>query len=230
MTSVDIAASAADEPARPPDAGNLLIRRLKISGMLSFGPQGTDLPMEPLNVLIGPNGSGKSNLIEALALLQAAPRDLSAPVKRMGGISEWLWKGDGATGTATIDIEVAYPDEEMPLRHVLEITKNGQSFEVVDERIENARPYVGHGDTYFYYRFLNGTPVINDSKGEPRGLRRDTVRPEESILSQRDDPDHYPKLHWLQQKYQGIRFIEIGSLARPRRCGNRHVPMNPALF
>lgn len=44
--------------------------------------------MEPLNVLIGPNGSGKSNFIEALALLQAAPRDLSSPVKRMGGIFE----------------------------------------------------------------------------------------------------------------------------------------------
>ena len=58
----------------------MLIRRLKISGMLSFGPQGIDLPMEPLNVLIGPNGSGKSNFIEALALLQAAPsRDLSRP-------------------------------------------------------------------------------------------------------------------------------------------------------
>ena len=53
MTSGDIAASTADEPARPSDAGNLLIRRLKISGMLSFGPQGIDLPMEPLNVLIG---------------------------------------------------------------------------------------------------------------------------------------------------------------------------------
>ena len=184
----------------------MLIRRLKISGMLSFGPRGIDLPMEPLNVLIGPNGSGKSNFIEALALLQAAPRDLSAPVKRMGGISEWLWKGDDAPGTATIDVEVAVPDEEMPLRHVLEITEHSERFLVVDERIENAKPYPNRPDVYFYYRFQKGNPVINDSGGERRGLRRDTVRPEESILSQRDDPDHYPKLHWLQQKYQGIRL------------------------
>ena len=34
--------------------------------MLSFGPQGIDLSMEPLNALIGPNGSGKSNFIELL--------------------------------------------------------------------------------------------------------------------------------------------------------------------
>ena len=44
----------------------MLIRRLKVSGLLSCGPSGIDLPMEPLNVLIGPNGSGKSNLLEVL--------------------------------------------------------------------------------------------------------------------------------------------------------------------
>ena len=31
--------------------------------MLSFGPDGIDLELGPLNVLIGPNGSGKSNLV-----------------------------------------------------------------------------------------------------------------------------------------------------------------------
>ena len=30
-----------------------MLRRLKVSGMLSFGPKGLDLPLEPLNVLIG---------------------------------------------------------------------------------------------------------------------------------------------------------------------------------
>ena len=49
----------------------MMIHRLKVSGLLSFGPQGIDLPMEPLNVLIGPNGSGKSNLLEVLTLLRA---------------------------------------------------------------------------------------------------------------------------------------------------------------
>ena len=195
----------------------MLIRRLKISGMLSFGPEGIDLTMAPLNVLIGANGSGKSNLLEAIALLQAAPRDLSAPVKRMGGISEWLWKGERAPGTATIDVEVAYPDEEMPLRHALKITGDGGRFAVADERIEDARPHAGHADSYFYYRFRKGTPVITDHKGEEHGLRPDTVRPEESILSQRNDPEHYPKLHRMQQKYSGIRLYrnwEFGPDAR----------------
>ena len=186
----------------------MLIKRLKISGLLSFGPQGIDLPLERLNVLIGPNGSGKSNLIEALALLRAAPYNLPEPVKAMGGISEWLWKGDGAPGVATIDAVVNYPqgNGNMPLRHVLEIVEHGERFEVVDERIENEQPYDPNPDPYFFYRFQRGNPVINDSGGEQRGLRRDTVRPEESILSQRDDPDHYPALYWLKEQYGNIQL------------------------
>ena len=50
----------------------MLIERLRVQGLLSFGPDGIDLPMEPLNVLIGPNGSGKSNLLQVLGLLRTA--------------------------------------------------------------------------------------------------------------------------------------------------------------
>ena len=71
----------------------MLINRLKVQGLLSFGSDGIDLPLEPLNVLIGPNGSGKSNLLEVLALLKAAPRELGEPINRGGGVGEWLWKG-----------------------------------------------------------------------------------------------------------------------------------------
>ena len=199
----------------------MLIRRLKISGMLSFGPAGIDLPMEPLNVLIGPNGSGKSNFIEALALLRAAPRDLSAPVKRMGGIAEWLWKGDGAPGVAAIDVEVAAPDAETPLRHALQITGKGQRFEVVDERIEDSSPDPSASDAGFYYRFRQGAPVIVDDQGEERGLQRDTVRPAESILSQRGDPDHYPKLHLARAEIR--RHPPVPQLGA--RAGRRPAPV-----
>lgn len=226
MTSIDSAIDAADETARPSNAGNMLIRRLKISGMLSFGPKGIDLPMEPLNVLIGPNGSGKSNFIEALALLQAAPHDLSAPVRRMGGISEWLWKGDDAPEAGVVDALVNYPDGTMPLRHVLEIGQQGERFEVRDERIENESPNAGQAEPYFYYRFQRGDPVINDFVDElggprkERKLRRRTVHPEGSILSQRDDPDLYPELAWLQEQYRRIslyRNWEFGPEARLRQ-------------
>ncbi|MCY4377154.1 MAG: AAA family ATPase [Spirochaetaceae bacterium] len=78
----------------------MLLHRLKISGVLSFVPHGIDLPMERLNVLIGPNALGKSNLLEVLALLRAAPREIAEPVKRGGAVWKWLWKGDAAPDKA----------------------------------------------------------------------------------------------------------------------------------
>ena len=41
-----------------------LFRWISARNLLSFGPDGIDLELGPLNVLIGPNGSGKSNLLE----------------------------------------------------------------------------------------------------------------------------------------------------------------------
>lgn len=41
-----------------------MIRQIKLSNLLSFGPDTPALELESLNVLIGPNGSGKSNFIE----------------------------------------------------------------------------------------------------------------------------------------------------------------------
>src|SRR5712692_5077744 len=106
----------------------MLIRRLRVSGLLSFGPQGIDLPMEPLNVLIGPNGSGKSNLLEVLALLRASPTNLAAPVK-MGGVWEWLWKGQESPHEASIEAIVDYPQGNQHLRHALKIVEHGGRFE-----------------------------------------------------------------------------------------------------
>ena len=62
----------------------MLIKRIRLTNLLSFGPDTEELELEPLNVLIGPNGSGKSNFIEALGLLKATPRDLTAPSWRAG--------------------------------------------------------------------------------------------------------------------------------------------------
>ena len=116
----------------------MLIRRLKVSGLLSFGPKGIDLPMEPLNVLIGPNGSGKSNLLEVLALLRAAPRSLAAPVKGRGGIWEWLWKGKESPHAATVEAIVERRDGKRPLRHTLTFADNGGRLQVTAEEVANA--------------------------------------------------------------------------------------------
>ena len=86
----------------------MLIHHLKVAGLLSFGPRGIDLPLRPLNVLIGPNGFGKSNFLEVLSLLRASPTKLPEPVKEMGGVREWLWKGPQSKRAASIDAVIEH--------------------------------------------------------------------------------------------------------------------------
>jgi len=84
-----------------------MIKKIRLQGLLSF--EDMELELRNLNVLIGPNGSGKSNLIEALSLLQALPTDIGEPIRRGGGIGEWIRKC-GTPRTAQIAVELADPD------------------------------------------------------------------------------------------------------------------------
>ena len=80
----------------------MLIRNLKVSRLLSFGPEGIDLAMRPLNVLIGANGCGKSNFIEVLNLLRYAPVRFDSPI--MTGAES----GSGC-GRVVISISISTP-------------------------------------------------------------------------------------------------------------------------
>ena len=87
----------------------MFIEYIKLKNLLSFGPDTEALELRPLNVLIGPNGSGKSNLIEAIGLLKATPRDLTVPIREGGGIRDWLWRGDLSALTAHIEVLLNNP-------------------------------------------------------------------------------------------------------------------------
>jgi predicted ATPase len=198
----------------------MMIHRLKVCGLLSFGPIGIDLPLQPLNVLIGPNGAGKSNLLEVLALLRAAPAFLPRPIKETGGIGEWLWQGPGASGAAVVDAVIDWPAGPLPLRHRLEFGSHGERFELTDERIESDPTDGQDTEGDFVYRFQRGRPVLNAVGAPPRELRRESLSPEESILSQVRFPEWYPALDWLQDQYPRIclyRSWTFGPAAQVRR-------------
>jgi len=198
----------------------MLIHHLKVSGLLSFGPSGIDLPLLPLNVLIGPNGAGKSNLLEVLALLRAAPAALPRPIKESGGIGEWLWRGPGASGTAVVEAVIDWPAGPLPLRHCLEFAAHGERFELTDERIESAPADGQAGEGDFVYRFQRGRPLLYSVGAPPHALRRESLSPEESILSQVRFPEWYPALDWLQDQYPRIclyRSWTFGPAAQVRR-------------
>ncbi|MBW4468027.1 MAG: AAA family ATPase [Pegethrix bostrychoides GSE-TBD4-15B] len=208
--------------------GSRLIHQLQITNFLSYGSPGETINLEPLNVIIGPNASGKSNLLEMLGLLRALPQDLSSPIREGGGIREWLWKGDQSPTLPVAQLEalVSYPDGIMPLRYRIQITAAGQRLEIVDEAIENAeRTNPDEADVYFFYRYQTGNPVLNvrtvpeakageASHRTPRGLRREDLKPDQSVLAQRKDPDQYPELTYLGSQFAEIRLYREWNLGR----------------
>ena len=125
--------------------------------------RGFDLEMHTgeVHVIMGPNGSGKSNLVEIFALLKASPTNLPGPMKEMGGVREWFWKGAEPPSEAIIEALIESPpnmpvglrsrwgnfnfnaalNESPPniakprVRHRLVVTQNGERFEMADEQI-----------------------------------------------------------------------------------------------
>ena len=202
----------------------MLIRRLRVSGLLSFGPKGIDLPMEPLNVLIGPNGSGKSNLLEVLGLLRAAPRDLGEPFRKRGGIWEWLWKGEKSPGAAVLDVIVGCSDGEA-LRHTLTIAENGGRLQVLAEEVANAEASESEADDF--YRLASGRHAVGIRGPDMPEAQAEysEAKPGESVLSQIREPRAYPALNMLQEQYENVRLYQnwsFGPSAAPRLDQSAH--------
>ncbi|MBF8272711.1 MAG: chromosome segregation protein SMC [Magnetococcales bacterium] len=192
----------------------MLIHSLKIKNLLSFGHDSEEIVLKPLNVIIGANGSGKSNLFEAISLLQAAPVDLSQPVCDAGGIEEWLWKPGGKGIIASVEAVIEdFQKRSIPLRHHLSFRESGARFDVVGERIETRDPFPGKSQPYIYYRFENGRAWLNVTD-EHRELKRETVHPEQSILSQKKDSDTYPEITGLGEVYREIKLYREWSMGR----------------
>ena len=195
-----------------------LLKSILLEGFLSYGPDPVTIPLTALNLLIGPNGSGKSNLIEALSVLRAVPKDLPLPIRQGGGVKDWLWR-DGKSGATEARLEVVLAEGRLitaglvralpsgkvkrprrefratpSIRYRLVFGAEGDSFTVLDERVENEHDQ-GRPKPYFYFGYENGRPMINvQQEQSPRELARADIDPTQSILSQRRDPEAYPEL------------------------------------
>ncbi len=198
-----------------------LLHEIRPTNLLSFGPDTAALPLENLNVLIGPNGAGKSNLMEALALMRATPiasqttsnADVRGVVRRGGGAPEWIWKG-GKDRPACVELVINNPKGKQPLRHIFAFGGDSHGFRLHDERVENELPYGTQTESYFYYHFQGGRPVINTAGQEKRKLAQETVNLEQSILSQRRDPELYPEITYLAETYEKWRIYREWAFGR----------------
>lgn len=194
--------------------GRPLIRDLRFDNLLSFGPRGVVVEVQPLNVLIGPNASGKSNLLEALAVLRASATDLGTAIREGGGVEEYLWKGAKVTEVAQLTAHIGEERGSVGTVHFsIGLTKAGSRVLVDNERILRladtghiAGPvYVMHGGE----AKLRTTPENSDP-----GLRRVTVKPDQSVLSQFREPELYPELTVLAELFGAIALFQEWNFGR----------------
>lgn len=181
-----------------------MIEEITLTDFLSFGPGAHTLKLRPLNVLIGPNGSGKSNLVEAFSVLRAVPKDLPLPIRRGGGVDEWIWRGgahEQARSGALEIILMAKVVATTAVRYRVAFGSEGGSFVVLDERIENQN---GSPKPYFYFGYENGRPMLNSAKTKTRALERADIDRTQSILSQRRDPESYPEVAATEDRLKEI--------------------------
>lgn len=202
----------------PSATSPVLIRHLAPKNFLSFGPENTGIDLQALNLFIGPNGSGKSNLIEAISLMRSSPKDKGKDfqdvTRKGGGVTEWIWKGQSKS-PATVAWILNHPKAHKPVRHSITFHAVSQAFALDDESVEEIEPRFSTArDVFFYYRFLQGHPLVNTMTLGQRGLNKDTLEPDRSILAQRRDPETYPELAWLAQNYEKIRIYREWAFGR----------------
>lgn len=218
--------------------GKRFIHSLQLQNFLSYGSEAETIELQPLNVLIGTNASGKSNLIEAMGVLKATPTDLPTPIRQGGGISDFLWKGEKGIPTAKIEAILDYPERTMPLRYQIRFTAVGQRLEVVHEAIEDMGPRNESSEGNYYLLSHRGRAVINvmkDKEEQLRSLRtlpREYIIPDQSILSQIKDPEQYPELSYLGNKFADIglyRNWQTGRDSVSRKAQQTDLPEHPLL-
>jgi predicted ATPase len=138
---------------------------------------------------------------------------LTIPIRDGGGVRDWLWKGGRPNPTAKLDVVVDYPKNSTKLRFTLGFGEVAQRFEIMDERLEREKPDSGHKQPYLFYKFEHGHGVLNID-GHTRKLRSEDIEANQSILSQRKDPDQYPEITYLGNIFSKIRLYREWSFGR----------------
>lgn len=213
--------------------GKRFIHSLKLQNFLSFGSEGEEIELQPLNVLIGANASGKSNLIEAFGILKALPTDVLAPIRRGGGVSEFLWKGSDDIPTAKIETVVEYRTN-MLLRYSLGFTAVEQRLKINTEAVKNQylHSYLEREKSEVYYH-SNGFDISLKTQQEIGDRAQKILDPVgSSILSQIKEPISYPEITYLGNQFSNICLYQdwyVGGNSKARLPQKIDLPERPLL-
>ena len=185
----------------------MLLERIRLQNLLSFGPDAEAIELGPLNVLIGPNGSGKSNFIEAIGLLQAAPTDLARPMAAGRGVADWIWQGEPKAGSARIEA-VVRPAGQEALHYGIEFGERRQRLTVLNERLGRAGrrdpTYVEMSDGRTLIRVRREPSEVAERADAPYRHVEYPTETSRSVLAQVKDAKHHPELTCLGQQLDRI--------------------------
>jgi predicted ATPase len=121
--------------------GKRLIEKIRLRNILSFGDQGEEIELQPLNIIIGQNASGKSNLVDVISFLRDLWRgeNLASSISRSGGINEWLWKGKKTEHFAEIKVQIEGYNDNDANEYELSFNNGmfGDSFSIIEEKIKS---------------------------------------------------------------------------------------------
>ena len=201
-----------------------MLTRIKAQNLLSFGPEGIDLELPALTVLIGPNGSGKSNLLEMVGLLRSAPQDIVSPIRESGGIRDWIWHGDGENRSpvASVEADLNVGLLAQDLYHKVALVGFGQMSAVWEENIRFSLNSVGNGrHEYMWERRWHTATRTSPSGHEEPNTEERQIELDKSILSEVKDRVQFPELSMIADFYEQI------SLYRRWEFGPKSVVRQP---
>lgn len=196
-----------------PMEGKRLLHYIRLENLLSYGSEGVGLDLEPLNILIGPNAAGKSNLIDAISLLAAAPRNILIPFREGGAYQDWLWKGSAELPAASIGVALDGPVSSRSK----ELLSYLLSFTVTDVRLLILREELEGGGRLSFYRDtleVNLPAAVEVPSAFNPNARRPSLDHQQSLLSQVRDPVIYPELTHVSDQLGNIKFFRGWPLGR----------------
>lgn len=197
--------------------GKRFLHSIQIKNLLSYGSEGVELELEPLNVLIGSNASGKSNLIEAISLLAAAPRDLLKPIREGGGVLEWLWKGeDVGYPIATLETQLVSRTRGALVQYILTFAAEGPTLAIIDEELNYSRALKraslpSPSEIYSYSKSQISTYHAEEKVFKIFPI--ETEISDQSIFSQVRG-EVYPEITYISKQFDRFTFFRDLSLGR----------------
>lgn len=212
------------------------LKSIKLQNILSFGPEGMELELKPLNVLIGPNASGKSNLIDTIRLLHAAPLS----VQRFFADNEeraadWIYKGTDAT-PGYVTLTFSHAAHAQPLTYTISLAGEERltiPIERLETQTERGKKHRLGTHKFFEVNFQRAvmyqgpSDAPPDQRPEPRVLALDEWKQHESLLSQFKDPGHHPEITYAGKLFEAFHvFVEwnLGRGSKLRRGAPTDLP------